>query len=97
MRAHTSHDDTYKMLVEGDVDAKSVPFGIIRHMGWRHAENVLFAAIVMDEQLCSGAAVGRRGIVRAVGRSPQSGDGGALRLKCSEELGGDRRRRSPLR
>ena len=79
------------------MDAKSVPFGIIRHGMETRRENVQFAAIVMDEQLCSGAAVGRRGIVRAAGRSPRSGDGGALRLKCSQELGGDRRRRSPLR
>ena len=31
MRAHTSHDDTYQMLVEGDVDAKSAVQVIIRH------------------------------------------------------------------
>ena len=71
---------------------------IIRHgMETRRRECAVCCDCMMDEQLCSGAAVGRRGIVRAVGRSPRSGDGGALRLKCSEELGGDRRRRSPLR
>ena len=66
---------------------RSRSFGIIRHGMETRRANVQIAAIVMDEQLCSGAAVGRRGIVRAVGRSPQSGGGGALRLQRGEELG----------